>query len=366
MAITAIVGRPGHGKSYSATEIAIIPALSEGRPIYTNIPLRDETIESVYPWAKVHYVELSQEQLNTPDFWQFEPGALVILDELWRVWPSGLKANKIPVYQLAFIKEHRHRTDENGRWQDIVLVTQNLSDIAAAVREMVETTVMCSQLQDVGASGWFVREYFTGPVKGCSGGPASLLVNNERVKYDEKVYRFYVSNTQGKDTSIGPQGAKVVQQTIFKGWKFKAAVGVLGLMVMGLIAGVWKTNQGIQTSREAARMQAPSAPVAAPALPAPAPVPVPVAPPPVVAPPVAVQPVPSERWRLAGVVRRPGGAVAMLTDGNRTRRIDYREHCREGAEISCTVAGELVASWTGPIDRAGQGGIMPNMGMKHE
>lgn len=360
MAITAIVGRPGHGKSYSATEIAILPALSEGRPIYTNIPLRDETIASVYPWAKVHYVELSQEQLNTPDFWQFEPGALVILDELWRVWPSGLKANKIPVFQLAFIKEHRHRTDEKGRWQDIVLVTQNLSDIAPAVREMVETTVMCSQLQDLGATGWFVREYFTGPVKGCSGGPASLLVNNERVKYDDKVYRFYVSNTQGKDTSIGPQGAKVVQQTIFKGWKFRAAMALLGLMILGITVGAWKTKQGLNSSREAAKMQTAPAPVAAPA-PPPAPVvPVaPVAPPPVVAPPVAVQPVPSERWRLAGVVRVPGKAVAMLSDGHKTRRIDYREHCREEAEISCTVSGELVASWTGPADRAGQGVILP-------
>lgn len=100
MAITAVVGRPGHGKSYSATEIAIVPALQEGRAVYTNIPLRDQAIARDFPSARVHYVELSVDQVNDPEFWQFAPGALVILDELWKVWPSGLRANKIPPYQL--------------------------------------------------------------------------------------------------------------------------------------------------------------------------------------------------------------------------------------------------------------------------
>lgn len=359
MAITAIVGRPGHGKSYSATEIAILPALSEGRPIYTNIPLRDEAIAHDYPWAKVTYIDLSPAQRDDPEFWQFEPGALIILDELWKVWPSGLKANNIPVYQLAFIKEHRHRTDEKGRWQDIVLVTQNLSDIAHAVREMVETTVMCSQLQDVGAAGWFVREYFTGPIKGCSGGPASLLVNNERVKYEEKVFRFYVSNTQGTNTSVGPQGAKVVKQTIWGGWKFKLVAGGLGVLILAIILAVWRTSTGLDRHREQARMQTAPAPAPAPAPVAPVaptPLPPPVAP---VRPAPVAEPIPSEHWRLAGVVRTPTGTVAMLTNGRKTRRIDYRQHCQKGAEHHCTVAGELVASWTGPHETHQAGIIQP-------
>lgn len=355
MAITAIVGRPGHGKSYSACEIAIIPALQEGRALYTNIPLHDDAIARDYPGARVHYVTLDQTTMQSPDFWQFEPGALVILDELWRVWPSGLKASHIPVFQLAFIKEHRHRTDENGRWQDIVIVTQNLSDIAAAIREMVETTVMCQQLQDVGATGWFIRSYYTGAVKGCDNGPASMLVNNERIKYRPEVFQYYVSNTQGVNTAVGPQGAKVVQQNLWTSWKFRAFVVALVVILITLVGSVWKTKKGLDKATEQAKPVLP-APVAAPAPPPP---PAPVAPPPVVAPPVAVQPVPSERWRLAGVVRSPGGAVAMLTDGSRTRRIDYREHCRDGAETQCTIGGELVASWTGPAERAGQGVILP-------
>ena len=358
MAITAIVGRPGHGKSYSATEIAIIPALQEGRYIFTNIPLRDEAITRDFPTARVHYVELSAEQVSDPDFWQFAPGALVILDELWKVWPSGLRANRIPPYQLAFIKEHRHRTDDDGRWQDIVLVTQNLSDIASAIREMVETTVICMQLQDMGAAGWFVREYYTGAIKGCESGPSEKLVNNERVKYEQTVYQYYVSNTQGTKTNIGPQGAKVVKQTVWGGWKAKAAGFILLAVLVALPFSLWKTKQGMDKIKEQSKASThlePANPEPIHTQPAvnhhPFSPPVPVQPEP---PPPPPQPEPSKEWRLSGRYRAAGPAMVMITDGTHTRRIPQAKYCRdEDGDIVCTIAGQVIASWTGnkPTDR---------------
>lgn len=357
MAITAIVGRPGHGKSYSATEIAILPALQEGRAVYTNIPLRDDAIARDFNSARVHYVELSADQVNDPEFWQFAPGALVILDELWKVWPSGLRANKIPPYQLAFIKEHRHRTDDEGRWQDIVLVTQNLSDIASAIREMVETTVICMQLQDMGAAGWFIREYYTGAIKGCESGPSEKLVNNERVKYDQKVYQYYVSNTQGTSKIVGPQGAKIVKQTIWGGWKAKSAALILLVVFLAVPFSLWKTKEGMDKIKEQAKaethMPEPAkiepATEPTPAVnPKPFTPPVPVQPQPPTQPTEPPQPQPSKEWRLSGRYRARGPHMVMITDGQHTRRILESRYCKqEDGELVCTVAGQVIASWTG-------------------
>jgi zona occludens toxin len=362
MAITAIVGRPGHGKSYSATEIAILPALKEGRAIYTNIPLRDEAIYQDYPGAKINYCQLAPDEINDPDFWLFEPGALVILDELWRVWPSGLKANKVPVPQLAFIKEHRHRTDDQGRWQDIVLVTQNLGDIAAAIREMVETTVICMQLQDMGAAGWFIREYYTGPIKGCDSGPSEKMVNNERIKYQDSVYRYYVSNTQGTNKLAGPQGAKVVKQTIWQGWKTKGAVLLLLIFLIALPLTLKKTSDGIERTKQQANasnnMAKPPEPVMQPPTP-PKPQlfspPTPVQPEPEQPPASPKQPEPSKQWRLTGRYKANGPAMVLISDGTMTRRLPESRYCKKlDGELVCTIGDQVIASWTGsrPTEKA--------------
>lgn len=353
MAITAIVGRPGHGKSYSAMEIAIIPALEEGRAIYTNIPLRDEAIYADYPGARINYVQLTALEINDPEFWLFEPGCLVIFDELWRVWPSGLKANKVPVHQLAFIKEHRHRTDDEGRWQDIVLVTQNLSDIACSIREMVETTIICMQLQDVGATGWFVREYYTGAIKGCESGPKEKLVNNERIKYQDFVYRYYVSNTQGTNKNVGPQGRKVVQQTVFSGWKFKAFVVSLVLVIVALIFSIRSTTTGmedIKIKANAANSIQPAVLPVAPTTP-PSPAPVQVVAPSSLPPPPELQP--SKTWRVSGSVQVPGKPrLILITDGKATRRLLVGKQCTvDDGEILCTLGPEVIATWTGEHSR---------------
>jgi zona occludens toxin len=356
MAITAIVGRPGHGKSYSATDLAIVPALQEGRAVYTNIPLRDEAISRDFPDARVHYVKLDQEELNDPSFWEFSPGALVILDELWRVWPSGLKANRIPIFQLAFIKEHRHRTDDQGRWQDIVLVTQNLADIAAAIREMCETTVICSQLQDMGAAGWFIREYYTGPIKGCDGGPSEKMVNNERIKYEDKVYQYYVSNTQGTNKSAGPQGAKVVKQTIWGGWKAKAAAVILIGVILAVPFLTWKTTKNLDKLKDNAKAKPTQTDPTPPVLtPQPASIPTapppPIMPPPMMAPPEPIKPTepqPSKAWRVSGYTHIPDSPdLVHITDGKLTRRVPFDKFCKKETDIECQINGEIVARWTG-------------------
>jgi zona occludens toxin len=344
MAITAIVGRPGHGKSYSATELAILPSLREGRPIYTNIPLKLDTINRDFPDCKINYVDLSQQSVNDSEFWAFSPGAIIVLDELWRVWPSGTKANAIPEAQKSFIKEHRHRTDDNGRWQDIVLVTQSLSDIAATIRDMTETTVLCLQLNELGANGWFVREYYNGVVKGVESGPKDRLINNERIKYSTEVYQYYLSNTKGTSTTVGPKGSKVVKQNIFTSLKFKFGLFLLLFFLFSAIWGGFHSKTGLDKLSKSSTIPNPPPILSPPSIPS---VSQPLQPQAMVRP-TPPEPIESPRWRIVGnfsVPNRP--AQVLLTDGKYHRYIDASRCERQFRDYICLDKGEIIATWTG-------------------
>ena len=67
MTVQAFVGRPRQGKSYSAVELAIIPALREGRIVYTNIPLLPAVLDD-FPNADCRLLDLKLHQAN-PRFW---------------------------------------------------------------------------------------------------------------------------------------------------------------------------------------------------------------------------------------------------------------------------------------------------------
>jgi hypothetical protein len=81
--IHAFVGFNGSGKTLMALELCVVPALIEGRPVLTNIPLYVERV----PWlhARGSRVEVLRElsQLLGP-----EPGTVVLLDEIATVFPS--------------------------------------------------------------------------------------------------------------------------------------------------------------------------------------------------------------------------------------------------------------------------------------
>ncbi|MDD2760906.1 MAG: zonular occludens toxin domain-containing protein [Methylomonas sp.] len=345
MAITGIIGLPGHGKSYSAVEIAILPALSEGRAVYTNIPLRLDVIQADFPGARVFPVELNEQNCANPQFWEFEPGALICLDELWRVWPSGLKANQIPEFQLSFIKEHRHRTDSEGRWQDIVLVSQMLTDMPSIIYGNVETTVYCLQMTELGLNDRFVREYYRGAIQKYTT-KKEQFINNERCQYHEKVFRYYRSATKGVGDA-GPKGGKIVKQSLLRSWRFQAGAAVVALAF--LVSGL-SGRQAVGTIDDMKKAKVAASPEPSPTVVAQAtPVPQPVVknqPPP--------EPVESERWRLAGAHGSGADRRFLITDGKHSRWLSAAKCHRDDLDDVCVVRGELITSWTGPARNGGR------------
>ncbi len=138
MAITAYVGSPGSGKSYSVVAYVILPALAQGRIVITNIPINITELEESKRLL-VKPLDILQFSGNQ-DYFQsmIIAGAVFVIDEAWKWLPSGLQANKIPEHFKAFLAEHRHMVDSDGRSTDICLVTQDLSQLAAFPRQLIE------------------------------------------------------------------------------------------------------------------------------------------------------------------------------------------------------------------------------------
>jgi zona occludens toxin len=196
MSIIAYVGLPGSGKSYGVVENVVIPALKDGRTIVTNIPLKKGYLSDDFPKGNVISFS-SNDPDNDPDFWNIEKyaGAIWIVDEVQHYWPSGIKANAVPKIEKAFFTEHRHCVGHDGKTSEIVLVTQNLKQIASFVRELVEDTYRTSKHTALGTTNRYRVDVFTGAETRQKGGDP---VRSLQGKYKKDVFKYYSSHTKNK------------------------------------------------------------------------------------------------------------------------------------------------------------------------
>ena len=198
--ITAYVGLPGSGKSYGVTEQLIIPALKQGRPVWTNIPMNQTECLKQFNCCPVEFH--TDDIKENPRWWfdVFEAGALLVIDECWALWPAGLKANNAREEDKEFLFKHRHLTG-GGFATEIVLVTQDLAQIASFARAVVETTYRAKKLSEVGADNRFKILVYTGAVTGNLPPEKSLLQTLGPFKYQKKIYSLYSSQTMGDGQS---------------------------------------------------------------------------------------------------------------------------------------------------------------------
>lgn len=195
MSIIAYTGLPGSGKSYSVVEHQIVPALQAGRKVVTNLPLRLEKIaERSFPGE---VVELPLDVVIAEPHKILEyctPGALLIIDEAWKIFPQGMQANKVAPEYGKLLAEHRHMVDERGNSAQIVLVVQDLANIAAFARRLVENTFVTTKLSFVGMSGSFRVDVFHGAQTGATP-PVSQRLRMITGRYRKEIYDLYKSHT---------------------------------------------------------------------------------------------------------------------------------------------------------------------------
>jgi len=198
MSIFAYTGMPGCGKSYNAVEQVIVPALKQGRKVVTNIPMHADAVTSEnWPGELVEFPVQSvmQDPETIRDY--VTPGCVFVLDEVWRMWPAGDKANKVPEPFKSLLAEHRHMVDAHGNSVSIVLLVQDLANIGAFARRLVEQTFIHTKLSHVGASNRFRVDIFHGPVTGAVG-PQSNRLREIFGTYKPEIWKYYVSNTMAQ------------------------------------------------------------------------------------------------------------------------------------------------------------------------
>jgi len=256
MSISAYVGLPGHGKSYGVVENVILPALREKRTVFTNIPMDDNKCLDDFGMTVTPFdvVDITK----NPSWWTdvFQAGAVFVLDEVWRLWPAGLKANNVREEDKAFLAEHRHMVGENGLSTEIYLVTQDLGQIAAFARALVETTYRTVKMNHIGLDKRFRVDVYTGAVAGPKP-PQSTLLRQIPGKFSKDVYQYYKSHTKSKTGSAGDETRTDKRANALSGFSIKAGF-------VFVVLCVWLASWGISKYREKftfAEQQAVSEPV---------------------------------------------------------------------------------------------------------
>lgn len=265
MALSLYTGIMGSGKSYELVSQVVVPALRDGRRVVSNI-------EGLNLQALSDYLDLdltdklvlvSDESPLAPDFWYHpltnpkavtQPGDVVVLDEAWRMFPSG---SKLDPAILEFFRKHRHYTASNGVACDIALAFQLFSDIHRALRGVAATTIETRKMTMLGRPKSYRVRIYEGardPLQ-RSNQPASLLIR----KYDPKIFPLYKSfaATAGVEKTNGRK-ASLLSNSLLSIW--------LPLTLIALVWGLWYSYRTffspLDSALEAEKKSQPSSAIA--------------------------------------------------------------------------------------------------------
>lgn len=377
MALNLYTGQPGSGKSYSIVANVIIPALKKGRHVVTNIPLDHELLVEVFGGE---ITQLLPDCLDDPDLPDHIPhGCVAVIDECWNRWPSGQRVAKAAKNDLHWLKEHRHRVDSNGNAMQVVLATQDPSDLASWVRKLIRHTFWMEKLDTLGADNSFSIKIY----KGCPTGeniPTRHLIRQTYGTYDPDVYQYYSSATQSYTTTVGDEKVMDKRTSIWRSPGLIAQFTLSPLIfLIAAYALYWTVTEQIHGDDPVPDSEVvQAAEVVAPVLvnpPPPEPVLVSLGAPVAAPPPAMVNIRPSSLWRVAGYIKtsteepdsswesldgyggsgKPLGrlrlqeSMAILWSLSGTRYVPLSE-CdpySDGINYSCDLDGERVTPWSG-------------------
>lgn len=249
MALNAYFGKPGSGKSYSVVEYVVLPALQKGRHVVTNIPLESELLGQVYG-GKV--TQLPLDALDNPDLPDLIPhGAVAVIDECWRRWPSGQKVSAASKNDLQWLKEHRHRVDAEGNAMQVVLVTQNPADLASWVRNLIAHSFHMHKLDTLGAAGKFGIKVY----QGCPYGdriPKKLIIRESFGTYKPDIYQYYKSATQSESLDVGDERAMDKRTNI---WGSGQMIAIGLFILLAIPTGLYSMSHFFGMADRAAEKQ---------------------------------------------------------------------------------------------------------------
>ncbi len=217
MALTLYVGAPGSGKSYEAIASIVLPAYRKGRTIVTNI-------KGVRPdyWQATIVADNGCEQgkiiVVDEDFFNGElnyplmskkgeveavgaipPGALIVIDEAYLVFPTGpvhasdkVREEKggsgITKRMVEFVRTHRHFVSEAGIASDIVCISQDVDSLHPRIRAVAEFTTKIKNQRHLGLAKRYRLDVFNSAK--CT---ASSRIGSSQRKYNLDIFKLYKS-----------------------------------------------------------------------------------------------------------------------------------------------------------------------------
>lgn len=248
MSIVSYTGLMGSGKSYGVVENAILPALRKGRTVVTNIPLNLELISETKEFKGSVQIFETKDITDNSDsafFEELPDGCLWVCDEAWRLWESGIKATAMPESHKAFITEHRHLVGEDGFTTEIVLVTQDNSQLCAFVRNLIDETYRSSKLDKVGMKNRCRIDVYQTGVTGSNPPKSNLIRQIGPKKYKKEVWQYYKSHT--KSEHVGMEEKADNRASIFKNPLIKYGIPVSILIFVFAISSVMSFFKGSNT-----------------------------------------------------------------------------------------------------------------------
>ena len=234
MAIKLYLGIQGSGKSYEVVTVVILGSLREGRRIVSNIAgLNYEAmrelliIEGCLAESIGSILQVDHDDVLKENFWRndtdqaegretiIQPGDVVILDEIWRFWENR---SSVTMRQQNFFRMHRHMVHSTlGFTCEVVLITQDVSDVCTKIRSVVEKTFVMTKHTVLGTDKHYRVDVFA---RAKIIGRVAPLNSFQRT-YNPEYFKLYKSHSandgdiQAKEVSIDKRG-NIWQRPIIK------------------------------------------------------------------------------------------------------------------------------------------------------
>lgn len=371
MAVILYTGLMGSGKSYSAVENVLIPAIKQGRTIVTNVVLKKEVIFSEFPEANIITLPDQIEYSDRDKYFNLDlypAGSVFLIDECGELFPSGEKQNLVSQHVKQFFTKHRHSVGSTGYSSEIVLMTQRPDQLASWVRGLVDTQYSHEKLDKHGLKNSYRVDLYNGAHTGSSI-PEKFFIKSLTGSYKSDFFKYYKSHTQNKSEFTSGLEEKVDSRGSFFYVYRNAIISLLALPLLiyfaySALTSVFtppsdsdskpvvddrqflpvevdpnssdpaKPFNPYQTKEMIARVEYIKTLIPA-----------------YEEDPLSHLPE-SETYKLVGTIRGPRGMIAILRSERATYEVNALQFCsysRPVRDWMCVYNGELIASHTGPV-----------------
>lgn len=143
------------------------------------------------------------------------PAHASILDEIWRFWENR---SSVTMRQQNFFRMHRHMVHPTlGFTCEVVLITQDVSDVCTKIRAVVEKTFVMTKHTELGTDKHYRVDVFSRAKFSSRTAP----LNSFQRSYNPEYFKLYKSHSandgdiQAKEKSIDKRG-NIWQRPIIK------------------------------------------------------------------------------------------------------------------------------------------------------